>query len=208
MIAAPQEIKMYSDYKSPYAWLAFDPAFALEERYAVRIRWIPFQLRIKGSGQRSVYSEYKVRYSYLDARRCANERGGLMIRGPKKIYDTTPALIGGLFAQKRGRLLDYSRHVYAAFFRRELEVDEADAIAGVIAQLGMPESEYRAYLAGPGRADYDRAQEEAAADHIFGVPMFIFEGEPFWGNDRLPMLERRLTAAGLATDHPERVAAQ
>src|SRR5271165_5901777 len=62
-----EEIKLYSDYKSPYAYLAFDPGFALEEKYRVRVRWIPFQLRIKGKGERSVYSEYKVKYSYLDA---------------------------------------------------------------------------------------------------------------------------------------------
>jgi len=55
------EVKMYSDYKSPFAYLAFDPAFELEQRYHVRIRWIPFQLRIKGKGERSVYSEYKAR---------------------------------------------------------------------------------------------------------------------------------------------------
>jgi 2-hydroxychromene-2-carboxylate isomerase len=53
-----EEIKLYSDYKSPYAYLAFDPGFALEEKYRVRVRWIPFQLRIKGKGERSVYSEY------------------------------------------------------------------------------------------------------------------------------------------------------
>ena len=39
------EVKMYSYYKSPFAYLAFDPAFALEQKYRVRIRWIPFQLR-------------------------------------------------------------------------------------------------------------------------------------------------------------------
>ena len=84
-----EEVKMYSDYKSPYAWLGFDPAFALEEKFAIRIKWKPFQLRIKGSGQRSVYSEYKVKYSYMDARRTANERGDKkIIRGPLKIYDT------------------------------------------------------------------------------------------------------------------------
>ena len=26
-----QEVKMYSDYKSPFAYLAFDPAFALQD---------------------------------------------------------------------------------------------------------------------------------------------------------------------------------
>src|ERR1700752_2896968 len=97
------EVKMYSDYKSPFAYLAFDPAFALEQRYRVRLRWIPFQLRIKGKGERSQYSEYKARYSYMDARRWAALRGGLVLKGPLKVYDTTPALIGGLFAERRGR---------------------------------------------------------------------------------------------------------
>ena len=32
-----EEVKMYSDYKSPYAWLGFDPAFALEEKFAVKV---------------------------------------------------------------------------------------------------------------------------------------------------------------------------
>src|SRR5215468_7484744 len=181
-----QEIKMYSDYKSPYAYLAFEPAFALADRYRVCLRWIPFQLRLKGKGERSVYSEYKVKYSYLDARRWANKRGGIVLKGPLKIYDSTPALIGGLFAETKGRLLDYSRQVYAAFFRRELEIDQVDAIAGVIAGLDLSAPDYRSYVA---------ADE---ADHIFGVPLFIFEGEPFWGYDRLMLLEERLIEAGLA----------
>jgi len=192
-----KEVKMYSDYKSPFAYLAFDPAFALEDRFRIRLRWIPFQLRIKDKGERSLYSEYKARYSYLDARRWANMRG-LVIRGPLKVYDTTPALIGGLFAQHEGRLIDYSRRVYELFFRRELEADQPEAVASVIASLGMSADDYRKYLAGDGALAYQRAQDEAAADHVFGVPLFFFEGEPFWGHDRLPILEDRLTQAGLA----------
>jgi 2-hydroxychromene-2-carboxylate isomerase len=192
----PTEIKMYSDYKSPFAYLAFDPAFALEQRYNVRIRWIPFQLRIKGKGERSVYSEHKARYSYLDARRWAQPRG-LVIRGPLKVYDTRPALIGGLFANREGRLLDYSRKAYELFFRREFEADQPDAVAALVESLGLSAAAYRDYLAGAGARDYDRVQEEAAADNIFGVPIFIFEKEPFWGHDRIPVLEEKLTAAGL-----------
>src|SRR5579862_6334210 len=122
---------MYSDYKSPFAFLAFDPAFELERRYRVRLRWIPFQLRIKGKGERSLYSEYKARYSYLDARRWAKPRG-ILIRGPLKVYDTRPALIGGLFAETKGRLIEYSRRAYELFFRRELEADQPEAVAEVI----------------------------------------------------------------------------
>jgi 2-hydroxychromene-2-carboxylate isomerase len=193
---AAKVVKMYSDFKSPYAYLAFDPGMALPERFNVRVRWIPFQLRIKGKGERSVYSEYKVKYSYLDARRWAKARN-LWIRGPLKIYDSTPAAIGGLFAERHGRFLDYGREVFRLFFLRELEIDQPDAVAKVIAGLGLSGADYLAWLAAEGPQAYDRCQEEAAADHVFGVPFFMFEDEPFWGYDRLALLEQRLTEAGL-----------
>lgn len=192
-----REVKMYSDFKSPYAFLAFDPAFALEDNYNVRLTWKPFQLRLKGKGQRSQYSEYKIKYSYMDARRWSNLRGGLMLRGPLKIFDTTPALIGGLFAEKHGKIREYGNRVFELFFKRELAADEADAVAPLMPSLGLSEQAYRDYLTGEGAADYERVQEEAVTDQVFGVPMFYFEGEPFWGYDRMSMLETRLTEAGL-----------
>ena len=192
-----KELKMYSDYKSPFAYLAFDPAFALQERFAVRVRWIPFQLRIKDRGQRSVYSDFKAKYSYLDARRWAKPRG-ILIRAPQKVYDTTPALIGGLFAESQGLLLEYSRKAYELFFRREFEADQPQAVAALVASLGLSAGDYLDYLGGEGARAYARAQEEAAADNVFGVPLFLFEREPFWGHDRLPTLEQRLVEAGLS----------
>ena len=191
------EVKMYSDFKSPYAFLAFDPGMALGERFDVRIRWIPFQLRLKGKGERSVYSEYKVKYSYMDARRWAKSRG-LWIRGPLKIYDTTPAAIGGLFAETQGRLLEFGRMAFKKFFLREFETDQPEAVAWLIAELGLSDQHYIEDLAGEGREAYERCQAEAAADHVFGVPFFLFAGEPFWGYDRLALLEQRLAEAGLA----------
>jgi 2-hydroxychromene-2-carboxylate isomerase len=197
-----KQVKMYSDFKSPYAFLAFDPAFALEDKFRITLKWKPFQLRLKGKGERSQYSEYKVKYSYMDARRWANMRGGLMIRGPLKIFDTTPALIGGLYAEAHGKLRQYGNTVFELFFKRELAADEADAVAAVIASVGLSEKGYRNYLAGDGAAAYERAQEDAATDQVFGVPTFFFENEPFWGYDRMGLLEQRLTAAGLKRSEP------
>jgi 2-hydroxychromene-2-carboxylate isomerase len=191
-----KEVKMYSDYKSPFAYLAFDPAFELQQRYRIRLRWIPFQLRIKGKGERSQYSEHKAKYSYLDARRWAKPRG-LLIRGPLKVYDTRPALIGGLYAETQGRLTDYSRKAFELFFRREFEADQTDAVAALMTSLGMSSDAYRDYFHGAGAIRYDRAQAEAAHDNVFGVPLFLYEREPFWGHDRIAILEERLTAADL-----------
>jgi 2-hydroxychromene-2-carboxylate isomerase len=131
---ATREVKMYSDYKSPFAYLAFEPGLELEKRYDVRVRWIPFQLRVKDKGQRSLYSEYKTRYSYLDARRWAKSRG-LVIRSQLKVYDTRIALIGGLFAQKHDRLLPFNLKVYELFWKRELVPDDPDQVAAVVAEM-------------------------------------------------------------------------
>jgi 2-hydroxychromene-2-carboxylate isomerase len=150
---------MYSDFKSPYAYLAFDPGMTLGERFDARVRWIPFQLRLKGKGERSVYSEHKVKYSCLDARRWAKPRG-LWIRGPLKIYDTTPAAIGGLFAETQGRLLDFGRMAFKKFFLREFEADQPEAVARLIAEIGLSDRHYLEYLAGEARRPRSRSFNE------------------------------------------------
>ena len=195
-----EELKLYFDYKSPFAYLAKDPAFALSERFDVSVRWIPFILRIKGKGERSVYSEHKAKYSYLDARRWANRRGGFPIKGPLKVYDSVPSLIGGLWTMKQeepGLFRRYTDEVYSRFFDRRLEIDQPEAVASLIDELGHSGAAYLEYLAGAGRDEFEACQEEAAADHIFGVPLFVFRGEPFWGHDRMPLVEERLAEAGL-----------
>ncbi len=196
-MAEPGSIKLYFDYKSPYAFLAMQPAFDLPQRYKVEIRWIPYLLRIKGKGERSIYSEWKARYSYMDARRWANRRGGFPIKGPLKVYDSSASLIGGLYAQQHGFFRPYTEAVYARFFERELEIDLPDPVADLIDELGHSGADYRVWAKSEGRRQLDRCIDEGHEDHIFGVPIFLFEGEVFWGHDRIPLLEERLTEHGL-----------
>jgi 2-hydroxychromene-2-carboxylate isomerase len=195
---ALEPIKLYFDYKSPYAYLAMQPAFALPGRFSVDVRWLPYLLRIKGRGERSVASEWKVRYSYLDARRAANRRGGFLIRGPRKVYDSTPALIGALFAQRAGFFQDYTAAVFSGFFEHRLEIDDPQAIAALLEGFGAGAEDYRSYLAGEGARAFEACIAEGERDQIFGVPIFVFRGEPFWGQDRIGLLEERLREEGLA----------
>src|SRR5437868_6479100 len=183
-VAPVDEIKLYFDYKSPFAFLASGPAFTLDERFRVHVRWIPYQLRIKGKGERSQNSEWKARYSYLDARRFAAPRG-LVIKGPRKVYDTEPALIGALFAIHAGCFRRYTEEAYARFFRRELELDVPAEIGALLAYCGASAAGYEAFRLGDGAREYAACVAEAEEDHVFGVPFFLFGGEPFWGHDRM-----------------------
>lgn len=51
----------------------------------------------------------------MDARRAANARDGRIIKGPLKIFDTTPALIGGLYAEKHGKASNTAAPFSSAF---------------------------------------------------------------------------------------------
>jgi 2-hydroxychromene-2-carboxylate isomerase len=42
------------------------------------------------------------------------------------------------------------------------------------------------------QAEYQANTEEAMAIGVFGAPTYVFEGELFWGQDRIDMLEWRL----------------
>lgn len=185
-------VKIYFDYKSPFAYLAFEPALELRQEFDISLRWIPYLLRIKGKGERSIYSEWKVRYSYSDARRLANRRGGFPIRGPRKVYDSTPSLLGGLFAMEQGRFVEYSREAFGRFFDHQIEVDQMDQITTLVAELGMDGRAFEAFASERGMELLKLAIEEGQQDHVFGVPMFVFEGEQFWGNDRIWLLRERL----------------
>jgi succinylarginine dihydrolase len=49
-----------------------------------------------------------------------------------------------------------------------------------------------AFLADEGGAEHDRLRGEAEAAGVFGVPTFVFDGELFWGGDRIGLLRERL----------------
>ena len=45
-MAAPQTVAVYTDYKSPYAYLAKDLVYELERNFPVRVDWLPYRLDI------------------------------------------------------------------------------------------------------------------------------------------------------------------
>jgi 2-hydroxychromene-2-carboxylate isomerase len=209
-MAMPQTVAVYTDYKSPYAYLAKDLVYELERDFAVRIDWLPYRLdipsflgsaRLDANGrlieeQRNAHQWRRVRYSYMDCRRQARKRG-LVIRGPQKIWDSTLALCGMLYAKRQGDaiLRRYHDMVFERFWKRELDIEDAGVIGGVLAEAGADPSEFPDYSADPGPGEVDAICHAAEAIGVFGVPSFVFDGELFWGREHLPDIRERLGAA-------------
>ena len=91
----------------------------------------------------------------------------------------------------------YNDLAFDRFWRRELDPEDSRAVAGLLAEAGAPPG-FPGFLAGEGGAEHDRLRGEAEASGVFGVPTFVFEGELFWGGDRIGLLRERLDEKGVA----------
>jgi 2-hydroxychromene-2-carboxylate isomerase len=206
---AQRTLKIYSDYKSPYAYLAKDLAYDLERETGVRLDWLPYTLDIPaylGSAKvdaaggvleesRNAHQWRRVKYSYMDCRREANRRG-LTIRGPKKIFDSSLANIGMLYAKRHGVFRDYHDRVFERFWKRELDIESPAALADVLSECGADIVNFAAFLEDDGRRQLQDVQREAEAAGVFGVPSFLLEdGDLYWGREHLPRLRKVLAPA-------------
>jgi 2-hydroxychromene-2-carboxylate isomerase len=194
-------INLYYDYKSPFTYLAMADAYALMESHRVRLHYIPRELNVRGAyggdlDQRSERDWRKVRYLYLDARRYANARG-IIVRGPQKIFDSKLALMSGLWADRHGMFRPYSDRVFERFFKRELNIEDSGALAVVMTEVGLDANGFKRYALHEGPRDLENAFATGDRDGVFGVPTFIVDGEPFWGNDRVEWVVKKLDALGL-----------
>src|ERR1700760_5157867 len=157
-------VTVYTDYKSPYAFVANAKLFALEESEGVALEWLPYTLKIAefmGTvEERTPHFWRKVRYSYMDARRFANAQG-LTMKGPRRIYDAFYSSAGMLFAKAHGLFRPYHDTVFRRFWSHDLEIDDLAAISDVIASVGGSARDFQAYAEGPARAEHDRIIDEA-----------------------------------------------
>jgi 2-hydroxychromene-2-carboxylate isomerase len=204
-----QTIKVYSDYKSPYAYLAKDLVYDLERETGVTVDWLPYTLDIPaylGSAKldarggvaeesRNAHQWRRVKYSYMDCRREANRRG-LTIRGTQKIWDSSLANIGMLYAKENGVLRPYHDRVFERFWRRELDIESIPVMSSLLAECGADASGFAAYAEGEGRRLLERVQSEAEASGVFGVTSFLLEnGDLYWGREHIPRLIELLRPA-------------
>ena len=193
------EVTVWIDYVSPYAFVAKAWAYDLEKDYDLVLTWRPYTLDVVSFmgkvDERDPHHWRRVRYAYMDARRYANKQG-LTLMGPKKMYYARPANAAMLYAQKHGVFRPYNDLAFDRFWRRAFDPENVAEVEALLSESGAPPG-FAAFLEGEGGTRHDRLREEAEAAGVFGVPTFVFDGELFWGGDRIGILRERLDEKGV-----------
>lgn len=207
---------VYLDIKSPYAYLAVEPARQLEKAMGVCFDWRPFVLDIPsylGSArlgeddqvleqQRSDEQWAAVKYAYFDCRRYARLQGRT-IRGTVKIWDTNLVSTAMLWLREyhRDRLPKFIDRVYAPFWIRELDVEREEVIVNLLNEAGVRGEDFLAWAGDGGLQLNSDFQQQVFALGIYGVPTFVAGGELLFGREHLPRVRWHLEGgAGACPD--------
>ena len=211
------EFDFYFSFRSPYSYLAIPQVETLASEHDLRFNMRivrPIAVRIPGFFKRvnPLWPPYLMR----DTRRIA-ERLGIPYAWPKPdpiVMDIRTGEVPaeqpyiyrisrlGVAAEEAGRGLPFVSAAASVIWSGAVTGwNEGDHLERAAAQAGLDLGSLEENTArDPGRYDAAIESNEAAqieAGH-WGVPLFVFRGEPFFGQDRLKDLRWRLQQHGLA----------
>jgi 2-hydroxychromene-2-carboxylate isomerase len=210
-------VDLFFSFRSPYSYLALPKTLRLVADYDVTVSLrpvYPLAVRVPGFFKRA--NPQFARYVVLDSSRVAKHEN-IPFRFPRpdpivqdmatlEVAEKQPYIHRltrlGAAAQLEGRSLAFVDAISRVLWDGTVKGwNEGDHLAKTAAAAGFDLAAMDAAIsADPDR--YERViagneQDHAASGH-WGVPTFVFENEPFFGQDRVDMLIWRMQGNGLA----------
>lgn len=194
----PAPIEFFFDFSSPYAYLASAKIEAIATRFGRSVAYKPILLGAifkTTGGAPLTEAPLKGEYSRRDFARSARY-AGVPYHPPEPFPIATVAAARALLwlqAQGSGKSVSFVHRCFRAYFAEGRDISRPDVLAAVAQDLGIDSSALAAGTQEPAIKDRLKAlTDEALARGVFGAPFLFVDGEPFWGHDRLPQVERWL----------------
>jgi 2-hydroxychromene-2-carboxylate isomerase len=196
------DIEFWFDFSSPYAYFASVQIEAVAERHARTLRWKPFLLgpAFKLTGMQPLTgTPLRGDYARRDWARLARLLGvAFALPDPHPIATLAPGRAFYWIEERHPDLaVPFARRVFQAYYADGIDISAPAAVLAIAPELGIDAASLAEALQDERlKLKFRAAGEEALARGIFGSPFFIVDGEPFWGSDRIPMLESWLATGG------------
>jgi len=207
----------YFSFRSPYSYLATPQIEALTQRFDITARMrivLPIAIRIPGFFKQvnPLWPPYLLRDTFRIAQmhdipyRWPRPDPIVMDMATREVAAEQPYIYRvsrlGVVAGRMGKGLAFARAASHAIWSGEIDNwHEGEHLARALARAGLDPSAVEDMASSESAAiDAEIAAYEAAqrnAGH-WGVPLFVFNDEPFFGQDRIDHLIWRLKQAGIA----------
>lgn len=193
------EIELFFDIGSSYSYLAATQMEQVTARTGVSVRWRPFLLGavFKATGnEMPARVPSKARWMLHDMTLWSHHYGvpfRVPSRFPLLTLRTQRALAGVERSAAAGSLPAFALALFNAYWAEDQDVT-TDAVIGACATgAGLDAATVLAAIDAPDTKDHLRATtDEAVRRGAFGAPAMFVGDALFWGNDRIPLLEKYL----------------
>ncbi len=210
------EVDLFWSFRSPYSYLALPKVMRLVAEFDLEVRARPvYPLAVRSPDFFKRTDPLFASYVRRDSVRVA-EREGIPFRFPRPdpiVQDMKTLAIAaeqpyikrltrlGAAAQLAGRGLALIDEVGRLLWSGGVDNwNEGDLLAQAVQRAGFELAALEAAIAAdpaPVDAAIEQNQRDQRAAGHWGVPTFVFRGEPFFGQDRIDLLLWRLQRSGL-----------
>jgi 2-hydroxychromene-2-carboxylate isomerase len=196
-----KKLEFFYDCSSPWTYLAFTKIEEVAQRHNADLVWRPILVGgVFNAVNPSVYEsrerpvKAKARYYAKDLQDWAHLYG-LKIGQPTVFpVNSVKAMRGALVAHEHGKISPYSRRVFEQYWGEDRDISKEEVLREIIRMVGLDEKEYLNKIGSQEYKDkLKRNTDELIERGGFGSPTMFVDGDMFFGNDRLILVEHALT---------------
>lgn len=196
-------IEFWFDFSSPYAYIAAQRIEAVAEKHGRTVAWRPYLLGVafrETDGRPLTQYPLKGPYSAHDMARTAREHGiDFALPEPFPVNSMVAArAFYWLNDRDPDEATAFAKAVYRAYFADGRNIGDPAVVLEIAAEQGLDADDLKTAVEDPAVKDkLKQATAEAVQDKgVFGAPFMIVDGEPFWGADRVDVVDRWLETGG------------
>ncbi len=192
-------IDYYFTLISPWAYLGHSTLLDIARRHSATLVYKPVKLmgvwEISGSVPLASRSDTRKRYRLIELQRYSELRG-LEINLSPKYFPTNPSLadrVAIALIESGKDPAGFMARVFAGLWTGEKDIADPETLAAWLDEEGSDATAVLEAAANEAvAAIYAANTKDAIEADAIGVPAYVLNGEVFWGQDRLDLLDRAL----------------
>jgi 2-hydroxychromene-2-carboxylate isomerase len=190
-----RQVDYYFSFSSPWAYIGHKTFRDVVGTYGVVVNHKPVVLvdLFSETGGLPLVKRHPVRQRYrmVELQRWRDKRG-LNFHLQPKYTPLNARLADGVVIAAVEAGLDpdlFLRRAFPAVWENQLNLADPDTVIRIADEAGLPGKQLVARSASEDiSAAYEQNRQDAIAADVFGSPVYVLEGEVFWGQDRIELL--------------------
>jgi 2-hydroxychromene-2-carboxylate isomerase len=190
-------VDFYFDYRSPYSYMANTQTSSIDACVAYRPVDLMMLFELAKNPGRTSASPNKARYSQVDLARWAQTYGvPFRINSQFGQVDSKLLANGAIAAQRIGVFPAYHSAIFDAMWVKDLDLASSEERTAILRRAGLDAELIWSLATQENIAQERDGNTRRAFDAgAFGTPTFVYDGEIYFGNDRISMLNNRIHEA-------------